>query len=37
MSFENRVSNTLRNPSEQELISLITEKVEASDANIKAK
>lgn len=37
MSYESRVSSALRSPSKQALISLITENIEATDANIKAK
>lgn len=37
MSYESRVSAALRNPTEQALIALITESIEATDANIKSK
>lgn len=37
MSYENKVNEILKNPSERALIDLITSQIEVNDTNIKAK
>lgn len=37
MSYDQRVNDALRNPTEESLIKLITEEVDVSDVSVKAK
>jgi len=37
MSYDQKVAEVLRNPTEQSLIGLVTTEIEANDTNIKAK